>query len=416
MGEVLAARPISAPAQTVVIKVLRPDMADTPRARDFFERETKYTAKLNHPYVVRMLDSGVDEQLGPCLVLEFVPGMTLEAVLLRQNTVSLDRAAVLLGCICHGLSAAHTVGLVHRDLKPANLMLVNVNTPDEFLKVMDFGLAQLASKPYLTMERLSGDDIVIAQGTPAYISPEQIRGDDVDGRADIYATGVILYEMLTGHHPFPYPEPESVIEAHLKEYPPSFSRVNAPPLPVAVERVVMRCLSKYAPERPANMRELALDFSMAINHDIWELTMTDADASKRGDLPIAEDVAPEPVSTNPWHVVKRLETRMSDRIAVLKIGGFIRDLQAEILSTEPGLVRARLMIDRPATGLISKWFGIKRQDAIDLDVQLDRPIPNDSRLNLTMIFRPKDDQTPGNQASYFQFCDFFLDEIRKYLM
>ena len=125
MGEVRAAAPASDPSQTVVIKILRPDIADTPRAREFFERENRHTARLQHPYIVRLLDSGIDSELGPCLVLEFVPGHTLDQLLRVKPVIPLNRAARLIGCLCHGLSVAHATGVVHQDLKPANLMITN---------------------------------------------------------------------------------------------------------------------------------------------------------------------------------------------------------------------------------------------------------------------------------------------------
>src|SRR5438093_9322944 len=146
MSQVHAARPTVDPAATVVVKVMRSDLADTPRARQFFEREVKYTGRLRHPYVVRILDAGIDSAAGPCIVMEFVPGTTLEQLLKKQRRLPVYRTAMLVGCLCHALEAAHLAAVIHRDLKPANLMVMNAGTTQEQLKVMDFGLAQLASK------------------------------------------------------------------------------------------------------------------------------------------------------------------------------------------------------------------------------------------------------------------------------
>src|SRR5262245_21030044 len=176
MGQVHAARPVDDPATTVVVKVMRADLAGGPRARQVFEREAKYAARLHHPYVVRLLDAGVDAEAGPCMVMEFVPGVTLQRLLKADKRHGVHRAAWLAGCLCHALEAAHTAGVIHRDLKPANLMVVNTGTPKEHLKVMDFGLAHLAAKPELSAERLTGAGAVVAHGTPAYIAPEQLRG------------------------------------------------------------------------------------------------------------------------------------------------------------------------------------------------------------------------------------------------
>src|SRR4051812_13405769 len=145
MGTVHACRPAASPALTVVVKVLRSEVAGTPRARQAFDREVQYTARLCHPYVVRVLDAGIDPAAGPCIVMEFVPGTTLEQVLNKERRLTPHRAGWLAGCLCHALEAAHQRAVIHRDLKPANLMVVNAGTPQEHVKVMDFGLAHLAS-------------------------------------------------------------------------------------------------------------------------------------------------------------------------------------------------------------------------------------------------------------------------------
>src|SRR5688572_4629849 len=153
MGQVHAARPTDNPATTVVVKVMRPDLADTPTARESFDREVRYTARLRHPYIVRVLDAGLDPAAGPCIVMEFVPGTTLEQMIRKEGRLHPDQVAWLAGCLCHALEAAHQGGVIHQDLKPANLMVVNAGSPQEHLKVMDFGLAHLASKPHLTKEQ-----------------------------------------------------------------------------------------------------------------------------------------------------------------------------------------------------------------------------------------------------------------------
>ena len=414
MGEVRAAAPASDPSQTVVIKILCPDIADTPRAREFFERENRHTARLQHPYIVRLLDSGIDSELGPCLVLEFVPGHTLDQLLRVKPVIPLNRAARLIGCLCHGLSVAHATGVVHQDLKPANLMITNSDTPGEMLKIMDFGLARLSSKPYLSRERLSGHDVVIVRGTPAYISPEQVRCDDVDGTADIYATGVILYEMLTGMHPFPYSDPATVMNSHLKEVPPSFEQRGVRHLPASLETVVMRCLGKYAPERPRTPRELANEISRSIGIDVWE-GMTPAMFSPSMDeLPVAESVADSPAA-DPWQVIRMSEAWMPDQIAVLKLGGFMKDHRADLLHTEPGLLRARFHIIE-SRSLISRMFKSRKKEAIDLEVRMERPVRASNRILLTLNFLPSEGTIVPDRVEYLARCEYLYDQIRKYLM
>src|SRR4051812_14149751 len=245
MGQVHAARPTDDPATTVVVKSLRADRADGPRARQLFQREAGYAARLRHPYIVRVLGAGVDDEAGPCVVLEFVPGSTLQQLLKKDRRVGLHRAAWLTGCLCHALEAAHTAGVIHRDLKPANLMVVNAGTPQEHLKVMDFGLAGLAGKPDLSAARLAGSGRVVARGTPAYIAPELLRGDDADGRTDLYWAGVVLFEMLTGRPPFPDADVDALVDAHLNRPPPRFAAAGTADVPSAVEAAVLRCLAKF---------------------------------------------------------------------------------------------------------------------------------------------------------------------------
>src|SRR5205085_1962991 len=129
----------------VVVKVMRPDVTDTPKARQFFEREMTNSMRVRHPYIVRVIEVGVGEH-GPCIVMEYVKGEPLDVCLKRERRIPLHRSAVLLGYLCHALESAHRGGIIHRDLKPANLMIMNVGAEDEMLKVMDFGLAHLASK------------------------------------------------------------------------------------------------------------------------------------------------------------------------------------------------------------------------------------------------------------------------------
>ena len=414
MGKVHAARPIDDPATTVVVKVMRKELADSPRARELFEREIRYTARLNHPYIVRVLNAGVDEAAGPCIVMEFVPGITLESLLEKEKRLSIGRAGWLGACLCHALEVAHTSGVIHRDLKPANLMIVNAGTPQEHLKVMDFGLAQLASKPYLSKERLSGSSIVVAQGTPAYISPEQLRGDDVDGRADLYSTGVILFEALTGRLPFPDTDVDRVIDAHLNRTPPRFSELNIRDVPSALEAVVQRCLAKFPSERPASARVLGGEFGKALGKDLWTETTPIAEVLAEDSIPMAEDVPPEPAA-EPNTLVRKAEAWMPDRIAVIKLGGFLQDAGGELLNSQPGLLQARFASTTSA-GFFDRLLGKAAGDGIDLDLNLNKPNPSQSRLVVTAIFRVTHGGAPKDPAAWQARALKIFEEMKRYLM
>jgi serine/threonine protein kinase len=418
MGTVHAARPEHDPASTVVVKVMRSEMVDTPRARQFFDREIQYTSRLMHPYIVRVLDSGVDAYAGPCIIMEFVPGTTLEKLLQQEKRISLQRLAWHAGCLCHALEAAHISAVIHRDLKPANLMVVSAGTPQEHLKVMDFGLAHLASKPFLSKEQFAGSDYVVAQGTPAYIAPEQLRGDDVDGRTDLYSAGVVLFEALTGQPPFPDATVDAVVEAHLYRQPPRLVDVGIRDVPPAVEDVIQRCLAKFPAERPASARALAIELGRALGIDIWNDTTPIGEVFAKEGVPIAESVPPEPaVDANA--LVRTTEAWMPDRIAVIKLGGFLQDLGGELFNTQPGLLQARF--SPPAgkpVGLLDRILGRTAivGDGIELDLNLDKPDPSQSRLVVTAVFRATGGGAPRELTVWKARCLLIFEEMKKYLM
>jgi serine/threonine protein kinase len=419
MGTVHAARPDQNRADTVVVKVMRGNLVDTPRARQFFDREVQYTARLRHPFIVRVLDAGVDPQAGPCIVMEFVPGTTLERLIEQHGRQPVDRVVWLAGCLCHALEAAHLAAVIHRDLKPANLMVVNAGTREEHLKVMDFGLAHLASKPYLSKEQFAGSEYIVAQGTPAYISPEQLRGDDVDGRADLYSAGVLLYEALAGRLPFADDTIDAVVEAHLHRPPPRFAEIGIRDIPAAVEEVIHRCLAKFPAERPASARALAVEIGRAVGSDLWKLTTPLGEVQEEGRVPLAEVVPPEPIG-DANTVVRKAEAWMPDRIAIIKLGGFLEDMGGELVNTQPGLLQARFAprgVAKP-TGILDRLMGrtVPVGDGIELDLNLNKPDPTQSRLVVTAVFRVLGGGAAKDPAPWRARCQHIFEEMKKYLM
>jgi eukaryotic-like serine/threonine-protein kinase len=237
----------------VAIKVLPPGVLADDAARKRFRKEALSLARLNHPNVATIHEFGTQADVD-FLVVEYIPGTTLDAKLAR-NAFSAKEVIDLGVQLSRGLAAAHDQGIVHRDLKPGNLRL----TPDGRLKILDFGLAQLepqASELGLTATMTKSQEMT---GTLPYMAPEQLRGERPDARSDIWSAGAVLYEMANGKRPFSQPNQALLINAILNEPPePPSKKMTGPVLP-GVEQIILKCLDKDPGRRYQNARELAVD-------------------------------------------------------------------------------------------------------------------------------------------------------------
>src|SRR5258706_5335110 len=233
----------------VAIKMLRTDLARDRTFQERFRREAQNAASLNHPAIVAVYDTGEERaQTGetiPFIVMEFVNGRTLKEVLTAEGRLMPRRALEITADICAALEFSHRHGIIHRDIKPGNVMLTQTGQ----VKVMDFGIARALASGASTMTQTSA---VI--GTAQYLSPEQARGESVDARSDVYATGCVLFELLTGHPPFVGDNPVSVAYQHVREdpLPPSESNRDVPP---DIDAVALKALAK----NPLNRYQSALD-------------------------------------------------------------------------------------------------------------------------------------------------------------
>src|SRR5438874_1114743 len=224
MGRVYLARQLDLGRQ-VVVKVMHDHVAQDPLFCERFQRETLLMARFQHHYAVTLYDASLNDSQGPCIIMEYIRGVTLDTLLQRNGRLSPERVGRLVGQLCEVLQAAHSEGIIHRDLKPANLMVVDPDTPYEKIKVMDFGLAKLLGpKAYRKAEDSTPE---FAVGTPGYMCPEQARGDDMDQRGDLYSVGVIIFELLSGRLPFSGRSTMDTLLAHATEAPPTFADVGA---------------------------------------------------------------------------------------------------------------------------------------------------------------------------------------------
>jgi serine/threonine-protein kinase len=231
--------------RTVAVKRLRTDLASDATFQARFRREAQSSASLNHPAIVSTYDTG--EELAadgsgvaqPYIVMECVEGRTLRDILREGRKILPERALEITSGVLSALDYSHRAGIIHRDIKPGNVML----TPSGDVKVMDFGIARAISDASSTMTQTAA-----VVGTAQYLSPEQARGETVDSRSDVYSTGCLLYELLTGRPPFVGDSPVSVAYQHVREQadPPSDHDQDIDP---EIDAIVMKALAKRVEER-----------------------------------------------------------------------------------------------------------------------------------------------------------------------
>jgi serine/threonine-protein kinase len=444
MGKVYLAHQTDLGRQ-VVVKVMHDHVAADATFRERFQRETLLMARFQHPYAVTLYDAVLDDPQGPCIVMEYIKGVTLDVLLHSNRRLDPGRVGRLLHQICEVLQAAHTEGIIHRDLKPANVMVVDPDSPYELIKVMDFGLAKLLGPD----AQVTVTNHEFAVGTPGYMCPEQAKGEVMDHRGDLYSIGVILFELLTGQLPFSGGSTMDVLLAHATEEPPSFSRMGVQGLvPPAVERVVQWCLAKDPGQRPRHARELAEAYAAALEGYKVEATPGKAVPRTRpsGPLPTRPSLVappapppagaagpPEPVLiksppttpppgplSDPLAVVHTLEAWMPEKIATYKLRGFIQDAGGELVESVPGRINVRLggkncAYAVPTRGL--SWLGLGRKPGIDLELRLQRgENGRDNQLKITVVFRSSTGADINSDAAWRAVCTQIYCDLRGYLM
>jgi serine/threonine-protein kinase len=444
MGRVYLARQTDL-GRDVVIKVMHEHIAADSKFRDRFQRETLLMARFHHPGAVTLYDASLSDPLGPCIVMEYVKGVNLEALLARNGRMSAPRVGRIIGELCEVLQAAHDEGIIHRDLKPANLMIVEPDTPRERIKVMDFGLAKLVEQEHA--RKVTDTNVDFAVGTPGYICPEQVRGEEMDHRGDLYSVGIMMFELLTARLPFTGPTSMDILLAHATEPPPTFASLGLKGwVPKPIEKLVMECLAKDPEERPQSARDLAERFDTALAH---AQAVIDSNPGRPGlpdgphpgtpsgttpappgaahappgatarmgssalHVPVATASSPgREAAALPFH----MEAWMPERIAIMKLRGFVHDAGGEVVESVPGLVKVRFG-SRKNSGSTLAWFGLRRASSIiDLELHLQTPDPNQpNRLAVHVLFRPSHPSLLADRE-WRQRCTQIFVELRSYLM
>jgi serine/threonine-protein kinase len=257
MAEVYRARDIRLD-RIVAIKTLRSDLARDHTFQARFRREAQSAASLNHPAVVAVYDTGEDVTDGtpvPYIVMEYVDGRTLRDLLRQDRRLLPERAVELVDGILRALDYSHRGGIVHRDIKPANVMITRAGD----VKVMDFGIARAMADSAATMTQTAQ---VI--GTAQYLSPEQARGERVDARSDIYSTGCVLYELLTGQPPFTGDSPVAIAYQHVREDPIPPSQIDRE-IPQWADAIVLKAMAKDPAQRYQSAGEMRADIQRAMS-------------------------------------------------------------------------------------------------------------------------------------------------------
>ena len=237
----------------VAVKVLRPEFNEDNEFISRFQREAEAASKMTHHNIVNLLDVGMDGE-NRYLVMEYVQGKTLKEVIQERGRLSAPLACQITIRILSALEHAHRNGIVHRDIKPQNILV----HADGHIKVADFGIARIANSATLT----KGDNVM---GSVHYFSPEQARGEGANATSDIYSTGIVLYEMLTGRVPYDGDNPVAVAMQHLHATPAPIQSL-APDVPPAVVRVCMKAIEKNPDMRYQTARDMASDLRAAIDN------------------------------------------------------------------------------------------------------------------------------------------------------
>jgi len=251
--------------KVVCVKVLRSGMMQDDTLVGRFHREARASSRLNHPNSIAVTDFGQAEEDGSLyMVMEFVPGKDLGKVIREERPIAEKRIIHIMDQVLSALADAHAAGIIHRDLKPENIMVTDLRGTKDFVKVLDFGIAKIQetqTEPGLTQAGM-------VCGTPEYMSPEQARGEELDARSDVYAAGVIIYQMVVGQIPFNAPTAMGIVTKHLTEAPVPPSKMDSIKISPALETVILKSMSKNRDGRQKTALVLQQELNQVLHQKI----------------------------------------------------------------------------------------------------------------------------------------------------
>jgi eukaryotic-like serine/threonine-protein kinase len=326
MGTVYLAEHVTI-EKKVALKVLLHEYARKQDLKDRFLQEAKAAAKIGHENIVDITDFGDTPDGSVFFCMEFLEGLDLSQLIRKQGPIPWSRSKPILLQICRALGAAHSKGIIHRDMKPENIYLIEREGRSDFVKVLDFGIAKMSMEGS-GESRLTRTGMIF--GTPEYMSPEQAQGNKPDHRVDVYAVGVIMYEMLTGHVPFKADTFMGILTKHIFEQPVSPSQANpGVSIPAEVEGLVLKALCKERDERFQSMAEMAA----AITQASGRMTRPTGDtsvppriltASPSSSLPaISTLVGPTTTEVAEFNPARRARVIIGVLVAVVVLGGAV---------------------------------------------------------------------------------------------
>jgi eukaryotic-like serine/threonine-protein kinase len=415
MGQVFLARN-NRTGEMTVVKTIHDHLLKDTQVRHRFHQEIDLMNRFQHPNAVRLLQQSPPSAPIPFFIMEFVRGITLDELSRQQQRLSPLRTGCFLAPLCLFLQAAHDNGLLHRDLTPANIMVTDANTPQENIKVMDFGLARRIGF-YIPAGQLQDDNGAIDGGTPDYVCPEQILGRRVDNRGDLFSVGVLLYVLLTGHLPQEaLSDPIEILGANVHVEPPCFNSWSVYDVPPAIEKLVLRCMSKNPSGRPPTARALIEEYQHILGHHFVD------DQAFEESESMAISSLLEEKQFDPRSVIDQFEANLVEQVAAMKLRGFTQDVGGLVAESEAGVIKFQLprTVEVAVKKTIWSWFKasfekriewlslemhiVKKKDAIrdTVDITVVRPLPADETVEQARIRK--------------LFCDAYCAELRAYLM